>query len=382
MSLRTQTHSERSTAPVLPPELWIHIHRLATLDISPLIGAYDESRAIPADPHNEHDLQRYLQICFDAAAGCALSGSCLQAVEKPDAWTAVRKRSARHRACRAEHSPLYDALGSQRRDSQSVPASRGAGPADVFRRHFQTKPESRGAEQTPGRVSALGAPWAAEILDSMLHCAPNLKHICLASQPIRSDLGVPPALPSFPCLTSLALARLQAPYMCVLLRTDLHGLTRLVIAPAHLSWPYFPTLPALHTLALIDHAQPTSVPFSALTALFPHLRELHYDAGSEPVVSDAVQTLACPAFLGIERVVLDGRWDTMRARPSLALREKLRVRGTLLASSKSILNAISTDSAIRGLYTFCHCVLRPWYQLPVRYVDLPPPSLPSSTCSQ
>ncbi|KAJ7705527.1 hypothetical protein B0H17DRAFT_1326289 [Mycena rosella] len=97
-------------------------------------------------------------------------------------------------------------------------------------------------------TSSPGGPHGSSTACSAAH----LEHLYLSSPLIiSSDPAAALAFPIFPRLTSLALARLQPPFVHALLS----GLTRLAIAPAHLARPDFP---ALHTLALIDHPQSPS----------------------------------------------------------------------------------------------------------------------------
>jgi hypothetical protein len=58
---------KRDSAPSLPPELWIYIHRLAVLDISPLAKVYAQAdvikhSAMHDDPVSERELKRFLKV--------------------------------------------------------------------------------------------------------------------------------------------------------------------------------------------------------------------------------------------------------------------------------------------------------------------------------
>lgn len=59
--------TKRVSPPTLPSELWIYIHRLALLDISPLAKVYAEEdvikhNATPEDPVNDRQLQWFLRV--------------------------------------------------------------------------------------------------------------------------------------------------------------------------------------------------------------------------------------------------------------------------------------------------------------------------------
>jgi hypothetical protein len=52
---------------LLPPELWIYIHRLAVSDISPLANVYMQDEVVkysgaPDHPLNDQELQRFLKV--------------------------------------------------------------------------------------------------------------------------------------------------------------------------------------------------------------------------------------------------------------------------------------------------------------------------------
>ncbi|KAJ7921226.1 hypothetical protein B0H13DRAFT_1985558 [Mycena leptocephala] len=159
----------------------------------------------------------------------------------------------------------------------------------------------------PTRVSALGAPLqrrgnpAPPLLSlkrlywieswCVLRAARSLEHISLSTR-----------LPRSPHLRSLVVPQLSTQCVRALLRTDLSALTELTISPTHITWPHCPVLPALRTLALVEHPAPTRAapvapdetqPAPALVCVRMHTLFQRTNVG----------IFLRPAFSALERVV-------------------------------------------------------------------------------
>ncbi|KAJ7484248.1 hypothetical protein FB451DRAFT_1435424 [Mycena latifolia] len=364
---------KRASTPQLPPELWMDIHRLATAHLSPLVAAFDVDDCSDDDPLNERDLQRYLRavralgrVCrqwTDLTHGLLYENvhvnrrfaSLAAALARPETAGAVR--SVRLSTTRFDHNAAVLAQCPQIRllVQPEFPRSErlyAAPDAALPPLHALT------------RIHWIDSSWSAALLARVLHAAPNLSHIALASSPTIGsdpDFAAPPALPSLRVL-SLSLAPRAPPPAAhmALLRAARPALRTLTLAPAHLAppAPALPPLPALHTLALRSpHDAAARASFPLLAAHFPGLRELRCDArcAFDPPASDAdagLPALACvrlrlpaghaysaaaahlrlllaPAFLGVGRVVLEGRWAA--AGPEVAvLCAQLRARGCVV----------------------------------------------------
>ncbi|KAJ7663865.1 hypothetical protein DFH06DRAFT_1324377 [Mycena polygramma] len=358
------------TAPSLPPELWMYIHRLALSDLSPLARLYANDGVVrhsttPDDPVNDRQLQRFLKVACSLRRVCRLWSHLAQELLFENVWVNKRWSSLSSSLQQSDIARLVRVvrLSTTRFDHNAVVLQQCAAHIEVL-----VQPEFPRAErlysvaevELPPLVSLkrlywIESWWSSPLLHSVLRAAPNLEHISLSSSStIGFDPGAEPPFPTLPQLRSLALPQLNTQCVRALLRTDLTQLTHLTIAPAHFAWDPFPVLPPLCTLALIEHPAPTRVPFPAILARCPTLCELRYDVRAAPVPPENTQAapaLACirlhlapargfstaegvhaalllgPAFGALERVVLDGSGWSVNERVRCPEWEQLRARG-------------------------------------------------------
>ncbi|KAJ7512329.1 hypothetical protein B0H11DRAFT_2182682 [Mycena galericulata] len=362
----TQLMPPRTPAPSLPPELWIYIHRLATGDILPSPSDGDDDSAIP----DERDTQRLLQAARSLGRVCKLWNALAQEILYEHVWVNKRFASLSAALERPATARLVRSvrLSTTRFDHNAAVLRQCPHVEVLVQPEFPRAERLYAARDTPlpplpalRRLYWIESWWSSGLLQRVLDAAPHLAHIALSSSStIGSDPAAPLAVPALPHLTALALARLAAPCVHAFLRTpDLRQLTRLTIAPAHLASKDCPALPALRTLALTAHPTPTRLPFPAICARCPALRELRYDARSRveapedgegapalarlvcvrlrlpvaphPTVAEAHFRLFCgPAFGALERVVLEGRqWVIVlrRIEGFRGMRDQLSARG-------------------------------------------------------
>ncbi|KAJ7636758.1 hypothetical protein FB45DRAFT_449623 [Roridomyces roridus] len=317
-----------------PPELWMHIHRLATEDMEP--GGSN-------DALSESEMRRYLQIARSLVNVCKSwndmahellyenvwvnEGFASLTAALQDAATARRVRRIRLSTTRFDHNaailrqcPHVEVLVQP----EFPRALRMYSDSKMPLPHLSTLRE----------LYWIQSSWSSELLLIVLDAAPNLTHLCLStSWTIGSDSSWSPTIPALPHLTSLELARLNPIWVRAVLSIDLGSLTCLTIDPVHLRWAEFPELPALRLLALVA---PTAISFSAILDRCPNIHELRYDVRSgieripdeadslvaleyvrlrlptaqfnAKLVEEHFQLLLEPAFSSMRRVVLEGLW--------------------------------------------------------------------------
>ncbi|KAJ7778398.1 hypothetical protein B0H16DRAFT_1711902 [Mycena metata] len=339
----------RGSTPSLPPELWIYIHRLALSTLSPLAKIYASNDTIirsgakPDDPVNDRNLQLFLTAARSLRCVCRLWSELGLELLFENIWVNSTRRWP-SLSSGLQHPNVAHLVRSIR-----LSTTRFDHNIDVLRRclHVEVlvQPEFPRTErlysvatvqlpplQSLKRLYWIASAWSSALLQSVLFAAPNLEHISLSSSTtIGFDPATQPTFPDLPRLNSLVLAQLNTESVRAILRTDLSRLTRLTIDPAHLSWDAFPVLPALEMLALLDYS--IQLPFPAIFACCPALRELRYDALCRFIPPEEKQRapfLACirlflrrrmtlptqaqaqaalllePAFSALERVILDG----------------------------------------------------------------------------
>ncbi|KAJ7742165.1 hypothetical protein DFH07DRAFT_44733 [Mycena maculata] len=332
--------------PVLPPEIWLYIHRLATSDTSPLAVAFSTrlQYAAPADPLQH--IQDFLRDACSLVLVCRLWNSWANELLYENVPVPVNDHL---------FHTLYTALERPGTASlvRSICFSRS-----LFDRNFAILalcPQVRVVCQPDHDV--LGAfntlvvlptfhflehiYWTESFktsaaLRAILPAAPNLEHLFLV--PSSSLIPAPAEereLPSIPNLRRLACSGFLRASVSYILELDLRRLTRLSCAPSHIALPDFPTLPVLATLELFGSRQ--SIQFATLFARCPRLHTLCYDVWNDLVALDSApsppvpltyvrlhsavtvvrdwvpieqhfELFFAPEFPRIARLVLDGSW--------------------------------------------------------------------------
>ncbi|KAJ6580894.1 hypothetical protein B0H19DRAFT_1228440 [Mycena capillaripes] len=311
---------KRVSTPTLPPELWICIHRLAVLDISPLAKVYADDDVIkhsatPEDPVNDHQLQRFLRAVCSLRRVCRLWSELAQELLYENVWVNKRWPSLFSGLEKLHIARLVRSvrLSTTRFDHNALVLQQCTQIEVLVQPEFPRSERLYSVTEVElppllflKRLYWIESWWSSPLLHSVLRAAPNLEHISLSSSStIGFDPALEPTFPSLPHLRTLALPQLSTQCVRALLRTDLAQLTHLTITPAHLDWPAFPILPALRTLALVEHPAPTRVPFPAILAHCPSLCELRHNARAVPVMPDAKQT--APALVCVRMHLGDGR---------------------------------------------------------------------------
>ncbi|KAJ7093468.1 hypothetical protein B0H15DRAFT_947591 [Mycena belliarum] len=374
---------KRASLPQLPPELWIDIHRLATESLSPLAAVYDKRSSNSDDPLNDLDLQRYLRAVRTLARVCRLWNS----ITRDLLYAHVRINARFNSLATALADPSTAAavrsvrLSSTRFDYNVAVLRLCPHLALIVQPEFPR----------PGRVHFgpvvplpalphlthlywISSAWSADLLARVLHAAPTLTDLHLSHS---STIAPPDAsdVPALPALRDLVLEpRLPHPAMLSLLASPLPVLAHFTLSPAHLTYPAFPTLPTVHTLTLADPSpQLHPLQLARIATRFPRLRELRYNVTmAAPLVQTPAAEAEVPPLLatvrlalaslvrmpphnvthlarlarahlrlllalhGVERVVLEGRWDVLRAASAddlEALLGELRGRGCVVEGS-------------------------------------------------
>ncbi|KAJ7742150.1 hypothetical protein DFH07DRAFT_1063800 [Mycena maculata] len=335
--------------PVLPPEIWLYIHRLATSETTPLATAQSAGfqYAAPADPlQSIHyflwDVCSFVLVCrlWNSLANELLyenvevpknehSFSTLSAtLERPG--TARLVRSIRFSRSRFDHNFAILALCPQVRVvCQPDPKSftvvfNAAGDLPTF--HFLKHVYWTESFKTSASLRAI------------LQAAPNLENLFLDPSPMWVPAPVEKCeLPPIPNLRRLACSGFLRASVSYILKLDLQRLTRLGCAPSHIELPDFPTLPVLATLELFGSRQ--RIQFATLFAHCPRVHTLCYDVWNALVAPDSAPSppvpltyvrlhsavvfksvrdwvlierhfdlLLAPEFPRIARLVLEGSW--------------------------------------------------------------------------
>ncbi|KAJ7199131.1 hypothetical protein GGX14DRAFT_699859 [Mycena pura] len=363
---------KRVSLPSLPPELWIHIHRLAIEDVSPFRKAYreiqdsDNSKAATVpDALNDPSVRRFFKAARSLMSVCRLWNELARELLYENVWIADTRRwaslsvalqrpeVARHVRCLRLSTTRYD---------HNVEALCYCPQVKMlvqprFRRseYLQTAPDVPLPRlHTLKYLYWAESAWSSALLEKVLSAAPNLEHIFLTNSGHTPSVGTPIEVPNLPHLKSLVLAWLNRMNVFAILRTDLQHLTHLTINPAHLEWDAVSALRALTSLALIGHSEETLVSYSTVCARCPALRELRYNANFTPEPPAVGQTapaltyiqlhlgvprrystyshflrfFEAPAFAALKRVVLKGPGWIYLAHAHVELgAEPLRARG-------------------------------------------------------
>ncbi|KAJ6543164.1 hypothetical protein B0H19DRAFT_1172923 [Mycena capillaripes] len=341
-----------STTFSLPPELWLHVHRLATSESSPLaIASADRFHYEPIrDPlkgcgiscgfpiviARDQDAHSFVLVC---RMWHGLAKEILYENVRPS--TASLVRSIRLSTTRFDHNYQILALCPQvqivvQPDEVSTAMRANFGlelPQFDFLRH----------------VYCSESLMASGLLHQVLRASPNLEHLVASSAPRGNGLANLAVLPG---LKTLGLPVLGRSASSSLLQMDLRSLTRLQCTSVHLLSSEFPSLPSLHTLEIFGSG--TTIPFSLIFQRCPCLRELCYDIWNSVTAPQGEQsTLSCihlhsavaviidwptierhfelfltSEFSTPQRIVLYGRWDSVVADTRfLPVRNSLRAEG-------------------------------------------------------
>ncbi|KAJ7197441.1 hypothetical protein GGX14DRAFT_471330 [Mycena pura] len=305
----------------VPREIWLHIHRLATINWSPLALAYSER-------------------LWNALANEII-------------FENIRVDSRFH--------SLYDALNRIRLSSTRFDYNYAilASPPRV--------PNHHGLDADTRLPFLKRVYWTETRHTSGLLCklvpiAPNLEYIFLSesthpTQRTIKALSLPHRAPTIPSLRGLGVGDHYIYSIGTILQIDLQNLTLLHCTPLFLTHPDFPaSLPCVTVLRLFGSR--SHIHFGTVFAQFPRLQELTYDVwnrlspptGDEPIplsliclhsavtvvrdwlpIEDHFTLLASPAFPAVKRIVLYGTWHRVVADAHFSrFRSALHARGCQL----------------------------------------------------
>ncbi|KAJ6579401.1 hypothetical protein B0H10DRAFT_2083317 [Mycena sp. CBHHK59/15] len=350
----------------LPPEIWLHVHRLATSESSPFAKASaDRFQYEPIrDPLKDmrdflRDARSFVLVCrmwhglakeilYENVRVDARFYILYPSLQRPS--TARLVHSIKLSTIRFDHNYQILALCPQ---VQIV-----VQPDEVstsMRATFVTLDPYRELELPQfdflRHIYCSESLIASGLLHQVLRASPNLEHLFASSEPRGNGLANLAALPALKTLGLPVLGR-SAYATSSLLQMDLRGLTRLQCTSVHLLSLEFPFLPSLHTLEIFGSG--TTIPFSSIFTRCPCLRELCYDIWNNVTAPQGEQsTLSCirlhsavavvcnwpaierhfelfltPEFPTPERVVLYGSWDSVVAHTRFPpVRNRLRARG-------------------------------------------------------
>ncbi|KAJ6597327.1 hypothetical protein B0H10DRAFT_2087727 [Mycena sp. CBHHK59/15] len=245
----------------LPPEIWLHVHRLATSESSPFAKASADRFQYEPIRDPLKDMRDFLRDARSFVLVCRM-------------WHGLAKEILYENVrVDARFYILYPSLQrpSTARLVHSIKLS-----TIRFDHNYQ--------------ILAL-CPQELELpqFDFLRHiyCSESL----IASEPRGNGLANLAALPALKTLGLPVLGR-SAYATSSLLQMDLRGLTRLQCTSVHLLSLEFPFLPSLHTLEIFGSG--TTIPFSSIFTRCPCLRELCYDIWNNVTAPQGEQsTLSC-----------------------------------------------------------------------------------------
>ncbi|KAJ7249376.1 hypothetical protein C8J57DRAFT_1356816 [Mycena rebaudengoi] len=326
----------KTSSPVasIPPELWLYIHRLATLDASPLvIACKDISRyryaAAVDDPLGVKKLQRFLQ----AARSLALVCRSWNGLAKDILYENIKVDSRSEALSKALENPVTAVLVRTIRLS----TTRFDRNAHILNQcpmvEIIVQPEFPRSERlytvTDTTISSLlllkqlywtETAWSSGLLRSVLQASPNLEHVCLSSSAsIASEIDVSHFFPPLPKLSTISVAQLSQAWTLAILDEYAPQLTRLIIRPDQFSWQGFPVLPALTTLELFGST--TTIPFPTILTRCPNLRDLCYDVRNSIVDPGTLKSASttCIRLHNLAPQLHRVRWETILGHFSLFL---------------------------------------------------------------
>ncbi|KAJ7463098.1 hypothetical protein B0H11DRAFT_1923036 [Mycena galericulata] len=355
-----------STTLSLPPEIWLHVHRMATSESSPLAKASADRFQYEPIRDPLKDMQNFLRDARSFVLVCrmwhGLAKEILYENVRVDArfyilyaslqrpFTARLVRSIRLSTIRFDHNYQILALCPQ---VQIV-----VQPDEVstsMRATFVTLDPYRKLDLPQfdflRRIYCCESLIASGLLHQVLRASPNVEHLFASSAPRDNGLANLAALPGLKTL-GLPVLGPSASAPPSLLQMDLRGLTRLQCTSMHLLSPEFPFLRSLHILEIFGSG--TTIPFSSIFTRCPCLRELCYDVWNNVIGPQGQQsTLSCirlhsavavvcnwpsierhfelfltPEFSTPERIVFYGSWDSVVADARFPpVRNRLRAEG-------------------------------------------------------
>ncbi|KAJ7093467.1 hypothetical protein B0H15DRAFT_159301 [Mycena belliarum] len=285
------------TASSLPPEIWMYIQRLATLETSPLTLAYaDRFQYVPlADPLK--DLQGFLRAACSFVLVCRLWNSLATEilyenvrVDKrfPMLRATLERRGAGRLVRSIRLSPIHDEYNYQ------ILALCPLVQLIVQPDHSTTQTRRWEFADIPGlsrlpalpELLALRHVYCSELLiDSylltvVLETSPNIEYLSVTritftppNDPYALAVGELPAIANLKRLAFPPLLRRAMPSS--LFWMNLQGLTRLQCSPTNLALEEFPTLPSLRVLEIFGSR--SIILFPVIFSRCPRLHELCYD---------------------------------------------------------------------------------------------------------
>ncbi|KAJ7742161.1 hypothetical protein DFH07DRAFT_44680 [Mycena maculata] len=305
---------------LLPPEIWLYIHQLATSDTSPWAAARSDAHRYEAPHESEQDIQEFLRDACSFVLVCRLWNrlanqllyenvrvpmdehrflTLRNALERPE--TAGLVRSIRLSRVHFDHNLAILTLCPQVQVVCQPDTRLGYFPSDVDTR-VPTLPCLRDLYWPESFTTYLPA---------ILMAAPNLEHLVILPTDLLALTPDPlDALPTSPSLRHLACCAFDAPHVSDILRLNFRHITRLRCAVLHLTLPRFPTLPVLETLELFH--PPQGIPFATLFARCPRLSTLCYNVSNDLDLCDPLPArpvpLTCVRLHSTITVVDDAQW--------------------------------------------------------------------------
>ncbi|KAJ7908655.1 hypothetical protein B0H13DRAFT_2331161 [Mycena leptocephala] len=317
----TMTTTGRSIS--LPPEIWLYIHRLATLDTSPIALAHtDRFQYVPVtDPLK--DVQSFWRR-FSFVLVCRLWNSLANEI----LYENIRVDGRFHTLYTALERPGIALLVRSVRLSTTRFDYNYAILMLCPRLQVIVQPDAPRAEMLVANLldGIARGLWSFAPTDPG---GPNLEHLLLTeSRSLRAADSLD--FPAFSnSLYRLDLGSVGLNLFSSIFKVDLQNLTRLNCPLWALNIQTVPILPSLHILVLFGSR--TNIPFSTIFARCPRLRELCYDvlnAFSDPQGERSL--LSCirlhsevwdwssierhfglflsPQFPRLQRLVLHGNW--------------------------------------------------------------------------
>ncbi|KAJ7842421.1 hypothetical protein B0H13DRAFT_2286749 [Mycena leptocephala] len=289
----------------LPPEIWLYIHRLATLDTSPIALAHtDRFQYVPVtDPLK--DVQSFWRVSSTnlrdlAEPQCIIQDACSfvlvcrlwNSLANEILYENIRVDGRFHTLYTALERPGIALLVRSVRLSTTRFDYNCAILMLCPRLQVIVQPDAFSApraEMLVGVPAGLDLPefhslkqiyWtesymASALLRRLIPVAPNLEYLFLTqSTSLRAADSLD--FPTFSnSLHRLGLGSVGLNLVSCIFKVDLQNLTRLNCPPSLLNLQVVPVLPSLHTLVLFGSR--TNIPFSTIFARCPGLRELCYD---------------------------------------------------------------------------------------------------------
>ncbi|KAF7348603.1 hypothetical protein MVEN_01378100 [Mycena venus] len=298
----------------LPPELWLHIYRLATSESSPLAVANADRFQYLSFPDPFKDIKHYLRDAYSFVLVCkswnTLANEILYEniqirVDRPfqvvQLCTSLKRRPDTARLVRSILlSPTgFDVnytflslcprlqLVVQPDASNSDTRMLVTGPdleeeeeemvdggyltaAVLLRNNISPLPQFHSLKHIYWTESS----FSSLLLRKLVRLTPNLEYLFLTQSSTIREL-VENDFPALPSVRRLGLVSTGGLLTYSVFKLDLHNLTRFQCSPSYLHLEELPTLPLLRTLELFGSR--SSIPFDIIFSRFPRLQELCYD---------------------------------------------------------------------------------------------------------